>query len=424
MFRDEIKNYGLEIFVSNIFTDIQGFIFIMLSAFIAIKITSKEPDIFWIIITALAVRIFVLLIGHYIIHLPDSTADALGHEWLAWNIGKNGLIYTIVNFKGPGEEFYSWLMAIPYSLFGRNILILQSIGILFGVLSVYLTYLLSKKIWNKKIAKKVCWITALFPSLILYSVVVLKEVFCSFFILVAFIGVVNWVKFKRYHYALMAYLGFVAAGFFHGPLFLGTFVFSIFFFSSVLKNSLKSLNRNRINLIDFSIMIFLICSILVYLSGEIYLPYLGSFEATSNLDNLINAISNRTRGIASYPDWLIVENFLDLTYKSFFRMFYLLFYPFPWSIKDPIHLVGAFDSLIYFILFLILTLNFKNIWKHEPTRLVFLILIFYFLIYGIGVSNFGAGIRHRSKFIIELLILASPLIPHLIFYKLKKEKKF
>ena len=40
--------------------------------------------------------------------------------------------------------------------------------------------------------------------------------------------------------------------------------------------------------------------------------------------------------------------------------------------------------------------------------------------FAIGVSNFGAGIRHRSKFTIEMILLVGPLIPKLSFsYKNK-----
>ena len=46
-------------------------------------------------------------------------------------------------------------MAIPYSLFGRSLLIIQSIGLLFGVGCVLLGWLLAKKIWDEHSATKV-----------------------------------------------------------------------------------------------------------------------------------------------------------------------------------------------------------------------------------------------------------------------------
>jgi hypothetical protein len=40
----------------------------------------------------------------------------------------------------------------------------------------------------------------------------------------------------------------------------------------------------------------------------------------------------------------------------------------------------------------------------------------------VGVGNFGTGIRHRSKFVIELILLAAPLIPKLALFNKKKIK--
>ena len=67
----------------------------------------------------------------------------------------------------------------------------------------------------------------------------------------------------------------------------------------------------------------------------------------------------------------------------------------------------------------------KVIWKDPGLRIILLILISYFIVFGVGVGNFGSGIRHRTKFVIGLILLAAPLIPKLIVLKkdwLKKIK--
>ena len=183
MLKPEIKNYGLDLFVPSLMTDLTGFIFIGLIVLITFAVSSRWPNVSKIIFTALTIRVLVILIGHYFVHLPDTKADALGYEWGAWIISQDGLINVFKNFTGPSSIFYSWIMAIPYSLFGRNVLILQSIGLFFGVGSVFLGWLLAKKIWDENTANKIGWVLALFPSLILYSIITLKEVYCSFFLL-------------------------------------------------------------------------------------------------------------------------------------------------------------------------------------------------------------------------------------------------
>ena len=422
MFKGEIENYGLDLYAPSLLSDLPGLFSIFLVSLITWIIALRYSDISKIILTALFVRILVILIGHYVIYLPDTKADALGHEWAAWNIAQGGFFNTFKNFTGPGSHFYSWLMAIPYSLFGRSILIIQSIGLLFGIGSVFLGWLLAKKMWDEYSATKVGWLLALFPSLVLYSIIPLKEVYCSFFVLVAMFGAFSWVKTKNFKFAFLSMGGFFAAGFFHGPLFLGGFLFSIIFFMNILINTLKSLSSFRINLKDLIMIILILLILISYLTNEIYLPYVGTFESHTNLNLIMDSIINRSRGDASYPDWLIIKTPIEFIYKSFIRIMYFLFSPFPWEISKLTHLIGVFDGILYIILVFLIICNLKVIWRDPALRVIFLILSFYLFIYGIGVSNFGAGTRHRSKFIIIIALLIAPLIPRVIFFKSKKIK--
>ena len=39
------------------------------------------------------------------------------------------------------------------------------------------------------------------------------------------------------------------------------------------------------------------------------------------------------------------------------------------------------------------------------------------LVFGIGVGNFGSGIRHRSKFVVLFILLAAPLLKKFFYQK-------
>jgi len=424
MFKEEIKDYGLDAFVPNLTADLSGFVAISLVSLITFFMASRWPGISKIIFTALIVRILVMLIGYYFVHLPDATADAIGFEWGGWNMAQGGFFNLFNNFPGANNFFYSWVIAIPYSLFGRSLLIIQSISLLFGVGSVLLGWMLAKKIWDDHTAIKVGWALALFPSLILYSILPLREVYCSFFLLLATINIVNWVETKNLNFAILAIGGFVGAGFFHGPLFLGGIIFSIIFFISVFKESIKSLLILRINLKSLILITLIFLFLLSYLSNEIYLPYIGRFETSIDLGNWMKNISDRLIGDASYPEWLVVKNNIEFFYKGFFRVFYFLFSPFIWDVKGFTHLIGMLDGFLYLILFYFIFRNRKNIWKNPALRIILLILAAYLFAYGIGVSNFGSGIRHRSKFAIEIILLAGPFLPKFLFSNKNKLRKY
>ena len=425
MFKKEIKDYGLDVFVPNLTADLSGFVAIGLVYLVTFFIALRWPDISKIIYTALIVRVLVMLGGYYFFHLPDSTADALGFEAKAWQYAQGGFFDVFQHFTGPSSFFYSWVMAIIYSLFGRSLLIIQSLGLLFGVGCVLLGWLLAKKIWNEHSAIKVGWVLAVFPSLILYSVVPLREVYCSFFLLVATLGIVNWVETKKFSFVILSVGSFVAAGFFHGPLFIGGIIFSVIYFISILKESFKLLFTFRINLKVLLVITLISLFLLNYLSNKIYLPYLGDFKTSISLVYWMENISGRMIGNASYPDWLEVNNEFEFFYKGFFRVLYFLFSPFPWDVKGLTHLFGMFDAFLYLILFYFIFWNRKVIWKDPALRIILLIFAVYLFAYGIGVSNFGSGIRHRSKFAIEMILLAGPFLPKFIFpIKIKLRKYF
>ena len=74
-----------------------------------------------------------------------------------------------------------------------------------------------------------------------------------------------------------------------------------------------------------------------------------------------------------------------------------------------------FDSFFYLFLIFLLLKNFKYIWNNHTLRILFLIFIFYSIIFSIGVGNFGTGFRHRTKFLVLLMLIVAPYLPKLTF---------
>ncbi len=402
--------------------DLIGFIAIILVCLVTLLIAARWPDVLKIIYAALAFRIFIMLIGHYLINLPDSTHDAVGFEWGAWNMAQNGFINNLNNFPGMNMYFYQWVIAIPYSIFGRSILMMQSIGLLFGVGSVLLGWLIAKRLWGDRVAMKVGWMLALFPTLALYSILPLREVYASFFLLVAIFGIINWIKDDSYKSLSLAIFGFIGGTFFHGGIIFGFFVFLIFVFLNSLKKISKLLLVNRTSPKNLLIIISTLIFLILYFSNMIYIPKLGFFKDLTDISRLRLEVGGRLIGDASYPEWLNIEAPIEIFYKSFARVIFFLFSPFPWDVTKPIHWIGVFDSFLYMFLIYLIFSNRKVIWKDPALRLVFIILVIYFFIFSFGVSNFGAGTRHRTKFVIEMIILAGPFIPKFIFSKKKLRK--
>ena len=80
-----------------------GFTSIALVSIITVLIAKRWPGVSKIIFVALIIRIIVLLLGHYVIVLPDSTADAKSFEGAAWYIAQNGFS-NLLDYLFPAEE--------------------------------------------------------------------------------------------------------------------------------------------------------------------------------------------------------------------------------------------------------------------------------------------------------------------------------
>ena len=116
--------------------DLIGLNTILLVSLLFIFIGSRKPSISKIIYVALSIRVLLILLNNYVIDLPDSRKDARSYESDAWEWAQNGFSNLSNYYTGPDAEFISWMIAIPYSLFGRSILMAQSISMFFGIACV------------------------------------------------------------------------------------------------------------------------------------------------------------------------------------------------------------------------------------------------------------------------------------------------
>ena len=397
-------------------SDLIGFVSIALvSLFTSCLALLWCKEISKIIFTALVIRILVLLIGHYIIPLPDTSADADSFEVDAWIIAQNGFINLLDYYPGLQNSFYSWLIAIPYSLFGRSVLMIQSISLLFGIGCIFFGWEIAKMIWDKNTAKKVAWTIALFPSLILYSVITMREVFVSFFLLFAIYYVIIWARTNNLKPIILSLVGFLGATFFHGAMIAGAIIFLIIIFFYNLKKLFILLINFKLSFKTILPILFIFFISVFIFSNQVTIPKLGDLNRLTDPNFFRTKTIISTKGEASFPKWTIANSLSELIYKSPIRSIYFTFSPFPWDIKKKIHIIGFLDGLLYLYLAFLIYCNREIIWKDPALKTILIILVFYLILFGIGVGNFGTGIRHRSKFTIMFILLAGPLIKRLVF---------
>ena len=399
--------------------DLLGFASILVVILLTYFITLRFPAISKILLVALAIRVSLMLAGHYLVMLPESDGDSEDFESGAWMLAQGGFFYVWNYLTLPNPHAFIWVIALIYSLIDRSILMIQSISIFFGIGCVILGWLTAKKLWDDRTAKKVAWMITLFPSLVLYSVLVMREVYIVFFILLSIYGVVSWAKNYSFKSILLAMIGFIGGAFFHGAILVGAITFIVIVGISSLVRFYKSIINYRINLKVLTFILLFLMSSALYLSNSIDVSYLGKFEEAANISNLMYLTELNTRGSASWPKWLIISSPYEMFYKVPIRGIYFVLAPFPWDVSKAKHLIPLFDAILYIYFIYLILQNRKVIWRDPALRAILIILIAYILVFSIGVGNFGTGLRHRSKFVVMFILLAAPLLKKFIFLKKK-----
>ena len=156
------------------------------------------------------------------------------------------------------------------------------------------------------------------------------------------------------------------------------------------------------------IVLLAVISLQLITTNKIQVQYLKSFDYVSNLDNLQRKTKTSTAGTASFPEFTIARSNTELLYKIPLRSAYFLFSPFPWDIRGIRHVIGMIDGCLYRYLVYLILRNIRFIWKDVALRTILLILLSYILVFSVGVGNFGTGIRHRTKFLVIIILLAAP----------------
>jgi len=162
--------------------DMVGLASILVVIIVIILLAKRRPEAAVILYVALALRMLTIYIGNNFFTLPDSAGDAYWFEVQAYEWSKEGFPKVLDKYPGWAESFFiSYIIAIFYSITDRSVMLAQSLRLLFGTISVLITFRVAQKIWDTPTAIKIGWFAALLPSMILYSALIMREVYVTFF---------------------------------------------------------------------------------------------------------------------------------------------------------------------------------------------------------------------------------------------------
>ncbi|PNR88797.1 MULTISPECIES: glycosyltransferase family 39 protein [Petrotoga] len=380
-----------------------GFVSFLGILIITLIIGAKNPSIKVALLIAFIVRFTLALIQFYAFPLPDSTADAVTFERVAWDMASQGNLIQTFTF---GARFYSWIISIFYSLFGvRSPLFMQSLNVLLGILIVFNVYKITKIIYNdERVSSIAALIASLYPTLALYSAITLREAFFTYFASAGIIFFVKWLKENNISTFLLAIILFLLSSLFHTAgffLIISAFLVLLFEVFKFLKK--MKLPVRRITLVFFGIIVI----VFMITSGVGTDKIIGFLISEDPAEALITTQIAYQRGRTAFPAFLIQDSLIGTILVLPIRFLYFVFSPFIWDISAAADIVGLIDALILIILFW----NIFKFKRYDQNKDVVKIMTFFLILTllttSLGVNNVGAAIRHRTKFVPIIISLAS-----------------
>jgi len=391
-----------------------GWIGFLLTALAVLVFSWRRRELRTILLVAFVLRMSAAIVHFYVVPLPDGVSDAVGYERVAWALGKNGLLYALEHYPGLYSSFfYSWLMSLIYSVVGRSLLLLQSLSVFVGVCGVVALWRLTLEVWDRRVARKAAWAMALFPTVIMYSALTMREVWFVLFILVGFIGVAKWTKLGGGRWAATALLGFFVATLFHGGAFVAFLGFVVVLAARAGRTLVSRIRHGRLSVIAGLTIAALTVALAAYVGSGLSVNKLGSAQQMVSPKRWMLYFETRDHGEARYPEWTQPHSTSDLLWAVPLRAAYLLFSPFPWDIRKPAQLVGLFDGALYILLAILIWSERRTVWRNPSARVVLMLLVLLVVAYGVGTGNFGTALRHRAKLVAILIALAGPRLPRL-----------
>jgi hypothetical protein len=390
----------------------QGVCLAIIAAYILILRYHGLKLIIWI---ALIIRLFAALFNEFISKLPDTNADAGRFEAKTWVYAQMPVFDFINSFNSDSNAYtFTWVLSVLYRIFGRSPLVLESFGIIISLISVILVYRISFLVsGDVKKSKQSAAVFAFFPTVILYSVIILREVYIVFFILLISLFIVKWLKSNKIKFALVSLLLFVPLYFLHGGLMVGAVMVFIILSYSSLKDIYNSFKNNHLLIPQLVFVFFALCVVIIMAIklSTLNIPYFGSANQILTLSRIFFQAEVTNLGGSAYPGWLIPFSLSSFILLIIPRLIYFLFSPFLWDIKAINHLLGFVDAFLVLLLFYFIIKGLVVKKQNKTVTILCIFLLPLLITYSWGVGNFGTALRHRSKFIPVLIAISTIYVP-------------
>ena len=426
----------------------------IITFFVLSKLGLRDKTLTRLLIIALIIHLGAVLFIYYFDFQPFG-GGAGGYKTchliatkIAENFKQGNFSFQRVPYYERGSHpyrYYSLIIGVLYTITMPEMIIGQIFQVWLAVLFVLLTYLIVKEIGgSNKQAFLIGLIVSFYPSYLFYGSLLLKDALVASLALsgllfcLKLIKKFSWKNFIIFYLILASLFNF---RFYIGYALLFTFIFCYLFvfnlnfrkkiiYAIIIIPLLGFLPEILLNQGFFGINVFSSSfneeSISFY-QEKAYNPPVQTYPENTDsgiTDSSISATSTPSISLFGYESTWKREkvSFRESPFKflvNYLKYFsYILFGPFPWQMKSPVHFFALLETIPWYILFLFII---KGIYQsiRNRNKLALPLIVFSLLILGaitIFINNFGIITRIRIPAFAVLLTL----IP-LGFKKIRKD---
>ena len=364
------------------------------------------------VLSAYAVRVGLSYVHSHLVPLPDSQFDAVAFEELAWIWARDGICLDDLT---TGSGLYPWIGSCVYLVVGRSPLVLQILNAFFGTLIIIMAARTARLLApGRGCDRMVAWMLALYPSLVLYSSITMREVAVVLPAVVSGYCLVRWSSLGGYRYAAWSVLWMVVSQLFHTGMIAVTCATVAVIGYVTLREHWSGLARVHIRVVDawaVAASIGLLCAIsiaaAIMISEGYGLDKILRLREVDPVEALRAWQRQVARGRASYLEGVQPRSWIEVFSQIPVRLVYFLGSPFAWSVSSVRDLWGAIDGAVLVVLTVYVAIYAIRGREGKKAGYLRVGLVLFAGLVGFAVvtSNYGTAFRHRAKFVPALVML-------------------
>ncbi len=360
----------------------------------------------YLLLAAFIIRlILALLQANTAIELVGPGSDSSMFELAGWQNAQAWIAGEGAP-RATGAFYYSAFIGALYFIFGRVPFLIQLFSVVFGVAIVFIIYRITLKLTTSKIAAYLALtIATLFPTLNLFSAVILREVYMLFFVLYSFYFFIDWVEEGRYKSMALSGVMSICAGIFHGAMLLISWIqYFLFALYNPIRQTFRITLKNVIVIVGLSLFVFILFNVDV-----ITYRFPASINDLVSLDTFQSLVSNRRVGRTQYLEDLVPFSYFDVLRQTPIRALYFLLAPFPWMIENKLDLAMFFENISYIVMIILSVFGYGKVTKQKRVAYIAMLIIVFTIIFMFswGTVNYGTAWRHKLKIAPFVIIMAS-----------------